>query len=84
MLNLSRRKVAAPARPLPTLTPGEVIAMPVELLTVPQAAQFASVSHPTIRRWIRDEGLRSFQPKEKGRIRIDKIDLIKFLKGEAI
>lgn len=83
MLNLSRRKVAAPARPLLASTPGQVGAMPLELLTVPQAAQFAGVSHPTIRRWIREEGLRSFQPKEKGRIRIDKADLIKFLKGEV-
>jgi len=84
MLNLSRRKVAAPARPLPAPAPGEIVAMPVELLTVPQAAQFACVSHPTIRRWIREEGLRSYQLKERGRIRIDKMDLLKFLKGEAI
>ena len=58
--------------------------MPIELLTVPQAAQFAVVSHPTIRRWIREEGLRSYQLKERGRIRIDKMDLLKFLKGETI
>jgi excisionase family DNA binding protein len=84
MLNLNRRKAAAPARPLPAPTRGQVVAMPVELLTVRQAATFAQVSQPTIRRWIRDEGLRAYRSKERGRVRIDKVDLVNFLKGEAI
>lgn len=84
MINLNRRKAAAPVQPLPASMPVTVIAMPVELLTVRQGAQFAGVSHPTIRRWIREEGLRSYQLKKGGRIRIDKADLVKFLKGEVI
>ena len=85
MLNLSRRKTASPVQPLPkSPTPAPVIAMPVELLTVRQAATFAQVSQPTIRRWIRDEGLRAYRFKERGRVRIDKADLVKFLKGESI
>ncbi|GEM_PF-1842935 len=83
-IKIKRKKAGKPTLALSTPKPCEVSAMPIELLTVPQAAQFAAVSHPTIRRWIRDEGLRSFQSKEKGRIRIDKVDLIKFLRGEAI
>lgn len=84
MLNLNRRKAASPAQPLPkSTTPAPVLAMPVELLTVRQAATFAQASQPTIRRWIRDEGLRAYRSKQRGRVRIDKADLIKFLKGEA-
>lgn len=58
--------------------------MPVELLTVRQAAIFAQASQPTIRRWIRGEGLPAYRSKEKGRVRIDKADLVKFLKGEDL
>jgi len=83
-IKIRRKKAGKPTRPLPTSKPCEVSAMPIELLTVPQAAQFAAVSHPTIRRWIREEDLRSYQLKKGGRIRIDRADLIKFLKGEAI
>ena len=83
MINLNRRKAAAPVQPLPASMPGQVIAMPVELLTVRQAAIFAQVSQPTIRRWIRDEGLRAYRSKERGRVRIDKADLVKFLQGET-
>jgi len=64
--------------------PAPVVTTPVELLTVRQAATFAQASQPTIRRWIRDEGLPAYRAKEKGRVRIDKADLVKFLKGEAI
>ena len=85
MLNLNRRKAASPVQPLPkSTTPAPVIAMPVELLTVRQAATFTQVSQPTVRRWIRDEGLRAYRFKEGGRVRIDKADLVKFLKGEVI
>jgi len=84
VLNLNRRKAVAPARPLPASMPGQVIAIPVELLTVRQAASFAQVSQPTVRRWIRDEGLRAYRSKERGRVRIDKTDLVNFLKGEMI
>lgn len=84
MLNLNRRKTASPVHPLPkSTTPTPVITMPVELLTVRQAAIFAQVSQATIRRWIREEGLRAYRSGERGRVRIDKADLIKFLKGEA-
>lgn len=79
MIKLPPRK--ATAAPLPKTVP--VMTMPVELLTVRQAATFAQASQPTIRRWIRDEGLPAYRPKEKGRVRIDKADLVKFLKGEA-
>jgi len=85
MLNLNRRKTASPVHPLPkSMAPALVIAMPVELLTARQAASFAQVSQATVRRWIRDEGLRAYRSKERGRVRIDKADLVKFLKGEAI
>jgi len=85
VLNLSRRKTASPVQPLrKSTTPTPAIAMPVELLTVRQAAIFAQVSQPTIRRWIREEGLRAYRSKERGRVRIDKADLVKFLKGEVI
>jgi len=84
MLNLSRRKAAAPARPLPASMPAQIMVMPVELMTVRQAATFAQVSQPTVRRWIREEGLRAYRSKERGRVRIDKADLVKFLKGEVI
>ena len=84
MINLNRRKVAGPLQPLPASTSGPVITMPVELLTVRQAAHFAGVSQPTIRRWIREDGLSSYRSKERGRVRIDKVDLVKFLKGGAI
>lgn len=83
MLNLNRRKAASPAQPLfksASLDPVSIL--PVELLTVRQAATFAQVSQPTIRRWIRGEGLPAYRSREKGRVRIDKADLIKFLKGE--
>lgn len=83
-IKIKGRKAGESTRPLPVSQPCEVSAVPVELLTVPQAARLASVSHPTIRRWIREEGLRSYQLKKGGRIRIDKADLVKFLKGEAI
>jgi excisionase family DNA binding protein len=68
----------------PLQNPAPVIAMPVELLTVRQAATFAQASQPTIRRWIRAEGLPAYRSKEKGRVRIDKADLVKFLRGDAI
>ncbi len=84
MINLSRRKAAAPVPPLPAPAPAPVIAMPAELLTVRQAAHFAAVSQPTIRRWIREDGLSAYRSKERGRVRIDKVDLVKFLKGGAI
>lgn len=84
MINLNRRKAAAPVQPLPSSTPAPVIAMPVQLLTVRQAAHFAGVSQPTIRRWIREEGLSAYRSKERGRVRIDKVDLVKFLRGDAI
>lgn len=84
MLNLNRRKAASLAQPLPkSTTPVHVIGMPVELLTVRQAAIFGQVSQATIRRWIREEGLPAYRSKERGRVRIDKADLVKFLKGEA-
>lgn len=84
MINLSRRKSVAPLQPLPAPMSAPITDMPAELLTVRQAAHFAAVSQPTIRRWIRDEGLRAYRSKERGRVRIDKTDLVKFLKGEAI
>lgn len=84
MLNLNRKKTANPAQPLPKATTSvPVVGMPIELLTVRQAAIFAQVSQPTIRRWIREEGLPAYRSKERGRVRIDKADLLKFLKGEA-
>lgn len=82
MINLQRRRAAVPAQPLPkSTTPDPVITMPVELMTVSQAAIYAQVSQPTIRRWIRCDGLAAY--RSKGRVRIDKIDLVKFLRGEA-
>lgn len=82
MLNLNRRKTAAHSQPSPAHTPSQIVTMPVELLTVRQAATFSQVSQPTIRRWIRSDGLAAY--RSKGRVRIDKADLVKFLKGEAI
>ncbi|PCF92372.1 DNA-binding protein [Sphingopyxis terrae subsp. ummariensis] len=64
--------------------PAPVVTMPVELLTVRQAATFAQASQPTIRRWIRAEGLPAYRSKGKGRVRIDKADLVKFLRGDVI
>ena len=64
--------------------PAPVVAMPVELLTVRQAATFAQASQPTIRRWIRAEALPAYRAKGKGRVRIDKADLVKFLRGDVI
>lgn len=84
MLNLNRRKAAAAARTLSASIPSQIVTMPVELMTVRQAAAFAQVSQPTIRRWIREAGLPAYRSRERGRVRIDKIDLVKFLKGEAI
>ena len=77
MIKLPPRK--ATTAPLPKPVP--VVAIPVELLTVRQAANFAQASQPTIRRWIRDEGLPAYRSKAKGRVRIDKADLVKFLRG---
>lgn len=79
MINLKHRKADRPASAsLKTQMP-LVIAMPVELMTVSQAAQFAQVSQPTIRRWIRCEGLAAY--RSRGRVRIDKADVVQFLKG---
>jgi excisionase family DNA binding protein len=75
MITLPRKNAPVPVRP--------TVAAPLDLLTVRQAAGIAQVSEPTIRRWIRDEGLRSYSPKKGGRVRIDKSDLVYFLKGEA-
>ena len=84
MLNLNRRKAVAPARTLSASIPDQIVTMPFELLTVRQAAALAQVSQPTIRRWVREEGLSAYRSRKRGRVRIDKIDLVKFLKGEAI
>lgn len=54
--------------------------MPEELLTVGEACSFAKASRPTMYRWVNKEGLAAY--RSRGRIRIDKADLIKFLKGE--
>lgn len=81
-INIKRRKGALTAQPLPDSKPDQIVAMPVELLTVREAASIARVSEPTIRRWLRCEGLPRFG--SKGRVRIDQADLMKFLKGEAI
>lgn len=79
MINLKRRKVERPtSAPLKTTLP-LAIPMPIELMTVSQAAQFAQVSQPTIRRWIRCEGLAAY--RSRGRVRIDKADVVRFLKG---
>jgi len=81
-INIKRRKGALTAQPLPDSQPDQIVAMPVELLTVREAASIARVSEPTIRRWLRCEGLPRFG--SKGRVRIDQADLMKFLKGEGI
>lgn len=82
MIRIQRKRTAAPAKSLPKSTkPAPAITIPVELMTVLQAALFAQVSQPTIRRWIRCDGLAAY--RSKGRVRIDKIDLVKFLRGEA-
>ncbi|WP_197413706.1 helix-turn-helix domain-containing protein [Sphingobium baderi] len=80
-INIKCRKGALTAQPLPGTKPDQIVAMPVELLTVREAASIARVSEPTIRRWLRCEGLPRFG--SKGRVRIDKADLVKFLKGEG-
>lgn len=80
MIKVPRKKTST----TPLQNPAPVVTTPVELLTVRQAATFAQASQPTIRRWIRAEGLPAYRAKEKGRVRIDKADLVKFLKGEAI
>jgi excisionase family DNA binding protein len=49
-------------------------------LSVEEAATFARVSVPTIRRWLAEEGLTKFQPAgPSGRILIDRDDLNAFL-----
>lgn len=77
MTNLKRGKATARVAPLPDSTPTPTT-MPVELMTVTQAATFAQVSQSTIRRWIRCEGLAAY--RSKGCVRIDKVDILKFLK----
>ncbi|MCK9541326.1 MAG: helix-turn-helix domain-containing protein [Novosphingobium sp.] len=79
MINLKRRKADRPASASFKSTIPPAIPMPVELMTVSQAAQFAQVSQPTIRRWIRCEGLAAY--RSRGRVRIDKADVVQFLKG---
>ena len=80
MIKVPRKKTSTTS----LQNPAPVIAMPVELLTVRQAATFAQASQPTIRRWIRAEGLPAYRSKGKGRVRIDKADLVKFLRGDVI
>lgn len=53
------------------------ISNPGELLAVKEAAAIAKASVPTVRRWIRLGKLKSYGCK--GRPRIDREDLIKFL-----
>lgn len=79
MTDLKRWKATAPVQPLPDSTPTPAT-MPVELMTVAQAATFAQISQSTIRRWIRCEGLAAY--RSKGRVRIDKVDLMKFFKSD--
>jgi DNA binding domain, excisionase family len=81
VIKLNRRKVEGPTSTLPKAAMPPAIVMPVELMTVSQAAQFAQVSQPTIRRWIRCEGLAAY--RSRGRVRLDKADLVKFLRGET-
>lgn len=82
MIKIQRKRAAVPAHFLSKSTkPTPVITVPVELMTVLQAAHFAQVSQPTIRRWIRCDGLAVY--RSKGRVRIDKSDLVKFLRGEV-
>ena len=81
-IKLKRKKSAVPAKTIPQTVVVPAMPMPVELLTVREAASIARVSEPTIRRWLRCEGLPRFG--SKGRVRIDQADLMKFLKGEAI
>jgi excisionase family DNA binding protein len=49
------------------------------LLTLQEAAIYARVSVSTIRRWVCDEGLRVY--KAGRQIRIDEMDLVRFLWG---
>lgn len=82
MIDLKRRKAADPVQPSHnSAAPAPIIAMPVELMTVRQAASYAQASQPTIRRWMRSDGLAAY--RSRGRVRIDKADLVKFLKGET-
>jgi excisionase family DNA binding protein len=72
------KKVGHLVQPVTESTPAlQTIVLPTELMTVAEAAVYAKVSQPTIRRWIRCEGLVAYGgPK---RIRIDRVDLLKFL-----
>lgn len=74
-------KAALVSKSIKTQAVPEHNALKSDLLTVRQAAEIARVTHQTIRRWIRSEGLPAY--RGRGRIRICKLELIKFLKGEA-
>lgn len=53
-------------------------ALPTELLTVPQAADYAVVSEPTVRRWVASGELPCFRAGRQ--IRIAREDLVDFLR----
>jgi excisionase family DNA binding protein len=55
-----------------------------DLLTVDQAAAYASVSPQTIRRWAHTDGLPVLQPAgPHGAVRIDRDDLRAFLERDS-
>jgi len=80
-IKLKRRKAPAAPQSSPAPETKEGPAMPEELLTVREACSFAKVSQPTMYRWVNQEGLPAY--RSRGLIRIDKADLINFLKGKT-
>jgi excisionase family DNA binding protein len=52
------------------------------LLTVSEVAKRCSVSTKTVRRWIKDRGLRTYRPPGGRLIRISEDDLATFIKNE--
>ncbi len=58
--------------------------MTSHLLTVEQTAEYAGVVHQTVRRWIKEEGLKAQQPAgPHGAVRIDRRDLAAFLSRDS-
>ncbi|ODT21075.1 MAG: hypothetical protein ABS35_18340 [Kaistia sp. SCN 65-12] len=52
---------------------------PIELLSITQAATFAGVAPITVRRWVRQRLMPAY--RAGAQIRIDRVDLIKFIRN---
>ena len=57
----------------------EVVALPKEVFSTKEAAEYCNVSSETIRRWIRTKGLKAYNTGQRIRIKIKKDHLDEFV-----